>query len=155
MFPIVAWSLTTAAGVVLFAVVVRRSRRHDEDGVAVGAGIAAAAALAVEPTPPPVTVYVADGWDDEVGVESGPKWGAPTGREPVRFESAPEPGVERRTISHRLVRLSDTPDDLRSREVARLDRGDEVEVIDEDERMFRVRTPTGLHGWVPRISIVG
>jgi hypothetical protein len=154
MFPIVAWSLTTAAGVLLFAIVVRRSRRRDEEAVSVAAA-AGASTLTVEPTPPPVTVYVSDGWDDEVGTDAGPKWGAPASRDPVRFETAAGPGVERRTISHRLVRLSETPDDLRSREVARLDRGDEVEVIDEDERMFRVRTPTGLQGWVPRISIVG
>ena len=61
---------------------------------------------------------------------------------------------ERKTIGYRFVRVSDGPDDLRSREVGRLDRGDEVEIIAEHEGMLQVRTSNGLMGWVPRVVIV-
>ena len=84
-----------------------------------------------------------------------PRWQALTGRAPERFDADPASGVERRTITYRFVRLSDGPDDLRSREIGRLDRGDEVEVIGEYDGMLNVRTPTGQLGWVPRVVIVG
>jgi hypothetical protein len=50
--------------------------------------------------------------------------------------------------------LSDGPDDLRSSEIGRLDRGDEVEIIGDVGGFLQVRTPSGLEGWVPRIAIV-
>jgi SH3-like domain-containing protein len=75
--------------------------------------------------------------------------------EAARFGAAPKSGVERRTIGYRLVRVSDAPDDIRSKEVGRVDRGDEVEVVGEHEGFLRVRTPSGLEGWVPRVVIVG
>jgi uncharacterized protein YgiM (DUF1202 family) len=56
---------------------------------------------------------------------------------------------------YRLVRLSDGPDDLNSREIGRVDRGDEVEIIGEQGGFLQVRTPSGLEGWVPRVAIVG
>jgi hypothetical protein len=75
-------------------------------------------------------------------------------REPERFDSPPRGGADRRTIGYRLVRLSDGPDDLRSSEISRLDRGDEVEIIGDQGGFLQVRTPSGLEGWVPRIAIV-
>jgi SH3-like domain-containing protein len=51
--------------------------------------------------------------------------------------------------------VSDGPDDIRTSEVGRLDRGDEVEVIGERDGFLKVRTPSGLEGWVPRVVIVG
>jgi SH3-like domain-containing protein len=63
--------------------------------------------------------------------------------------------VERRTVAYRLVRVSDGPDDATSNEIDRLDRGDEVEVIAEQEGFVQVRTPSGLEGWVPRVAFVG
>jgi SH3-like domain-containing protein len=51
--------------------------------------------------------------------------------------------------------VSDGPDELTSNEVGRLDRGDEIEVIGEHEGALRIRTPSGLEGWVPRVVIVG
>jgi hypothetical protein len=71
------------------------------------------------------------------------------------FGGGPTTGVERKTISYRFVRLSDGPGYLRSREIGRLDRGDEVEVLGEQDGMLFVRTATGLQGWVPRVVIVG
>jgi len=37
-------------------------------------------------------------------------------------------------------------------EIARLDRGDEVEVLAEEHGFVSVRTPDGLEGWVPRMT---
>jgi hypothetical protein len=67
----------------------------------------------------------------------------------------PQVGLPGGTIGYRLVKLSDGADDLRSREIGRLDRGDEVEVIGEEGGSLKVRTPSGLEGWVPRVAIVG
>ena len=54
-----------------------------------------------------------------------------------------------------MVRLSEGVDDVSSRELGRLDRGDEVEVIDSYEGFLQVQTPDGLTGWIPRHTIVG
>jgi hypothetical protein len=86
--------------------------------------------------------------------QASDRWSTPAARDPEQFGGPPRKGVERRTIGYRLVRLSDGPDDLRSREVARLDRGDEVEVIGDLGGFLQVRTPSGLEGWVPRFAIV-
>ena len=87
--------------------------------------------------------------------QSGERGTLPAPHEPVRFDKPPRSGVERRTIGYRLVRLSDGPDDLNSREIGRVDRGDEVEIIGEQGGFLQVRTPTGIAGWVPRVAIVG
>ena len=61
----------------------------------------------------------------------------------------------RSTVAYRLVRVTDGPNDQESTEIGRLDRGDEVEVIGDLEGYLKVRTPTGLEGWVPRMVLVG
>ncbi len=68
---------------------------------------------------------------------------------------APRKGTERFRIGYRGVRVGDGPDDLRSTELARLDRGDEVEILSSHEGFLQVRTPTGLTGWIPRHTITG
>jgi hypothetical protein len=120
------------------------ARRRRRDLIVPDYALAAAVAMAVEPPPfPPPPV------------DSPPPWQVLTGRAPSRFDDAPKSGVERRTISYRFVRVSDGPDDLRSREIGRVDRGDEVEVLGDQDGMLRVRTAGGLEGWVPRVVIVG
>ncbi len=47
-------------------------------------------------------------------------------------------------MSYRRVRLSDGPDDVGSRELDRLDRGDEVEIVGSFEGFLQVRTPEGV-----------
>ena len=89
------------------------------------------------------------------GPPTPPPWQTLTGRAPAKFVGGAAANVDRKTISYRFVRLSDGPDDLRSREIGRLDRGDEVEVLGEQDGMLHVRTATGLIGWVPRVVIVG
>jgi hypothetical protein len=155
--PVFAWSLTTALGVMLFAFVLRRPARRER--VPVGPNLAAAVAVA-QPVPLLPTAN-----PEEANM---PRWLRPTLREqrqwsdrsayavrdPEQFAAPPRAGADRRTIGYRLVRLSDGPDDLRSTEISRLDRGDEVEIIGDQGGFLQVRTPSGLEGWVPRVAIV-
>jgi hypothetical protein len=76
-------------------------------------------------------------------------------REPIRFTKPPRKGVVRSTVAYRLVRVTDGPDDHESTEIGRLDRGDEVEVIGDSEGYLKVRTPSGLEGWIPRMVLLG
>ena len=78
-----------------------------------------------------------------------------TVRVPERFETPAQPGADRHAITYRWVRVSDGPDEGTSNEVGRIDRGDEIEVIGEHQGSLRIRTPSGLEGWIPRVVIVG
>ena len=69
------------------------------------------------------------------------------------FDRPPAAGVERLRIAYSRVRLSSLPDDLRSAELGRLDRGDEVELVDSHEGYLLVRTPAGVTGWVHRHAL--
>ena len=70
------------------------------------------------------------------------------------FETPPAPGVERALVRGRLVRLSAEPDDFGSVEFGRLDRGDEVEIVDSFESYLYVRVPDGTQGWIRRAALV-
>jgi hypothetical protein len=83
-----------------------------------------------------------------------PSWAAPTPSART-FDQPPAAGVERLRISYRRVRLSSAPDDLRSTELGRLDRGDEVELVDSLEGYLLIRTPTGITGWVQQNALTG
>ena len=74
---------------------------------------------------------------------------------PLTFTKPPGKGVERLKVGYRMVRLSEGVDDVGSRELGRLDRGDEVEVMDSFEGFLQVRTPDGVTGWIPRHTILG
>jgi hypothetical protein len=63
--------------------------------------------------------------------------------------------VERATISYRRVRISSEPDAVRSTELGRLDRGDEVEILGSRDGFLNVRTPAGVEGWILRHTTVG
>ena len=52
------------------------------------------------------------------------------------------------------MRLNSEPDDIRSPELGRLDRGDEVEIVDSFEGYLSVRVPDGTTGWIHRATIV-
>jgi len=75
-------------------------------------------------------------------------------RPALRFETPPGREAERRKITYRLVRLSEGPDDFRTREIMRLDRGDEIDIIGQEGSFLQVRTPTGAVGWIPSDSII-
>ena len=70
------------------------------------------------------------------------------------FGKPPARGVERATVRSRLVRLNSEADDIRSIELGRLDRGDEVEIVDSFEGFLYVRRPDGATGWIRRATIV-
>ena len=71
------------------------------------------------------------------------------------FEKGPAKGVERATVGYHQVRISSKPDELRSEELGRLDRGDEVEIVDLFEGFLQIRTPDGTVGWIQRHVTVG
>ena len=86
----------------------------------------------------------------------------PTGRAtmlppvpPRVFDKPPAKDAERAKIGYRRVRISSKPDSVRSLELGRLDRGDEVEIVDSYEGFLQVRTPDGITGWIPRHTTVG
>jgi hypothetical protein len=74
-------------------------------------------------------------------------------RAPLLFDKPASRGAVRRLVTYHLIRLSEGPDDLRSREIARLDRGDEVEIISHQDGYIQVRTPTGQVGWIRSDSV--
>ena len=149
----IAIPLLLAAGfIVLLA---RRWRRRRANGGAVedGEGIPESPG-AVEEAP----LVVSTQWatrHDPADADAGGLQGEAAAREPRRFADSPARGVERRVIAYRFVRLSSGPDELRSTELGRLDRRDEVEVMAEEGGALRVRTADGLEGWVPRVVLVG
>jgi len=70
------------------------------------------------------------------------------------FDTPPAKGAERAVVGYHKVRLSSKPDGLRSVELGRLQRGDEVEIVDSYAGFLQVRTPDDITGWVPRHTIV-
>jgi hypothetical protein len=155
------WLLTTTLGVLLFIAVLRRSipivlpaelsalvlddRRGSGRG---GARLLRDGALAATPIAP----VLARPRLERAGPTGGR--GLP-GRPPSTFNDPPARGVIRRTIAYRYVRISAGPDDLRSAEVGRLDRDDEVEILSEADGFIEIRTPQGVVGWVPRVVFLG
>ena len=71
------------------------------------------------------------------------------------FGKPPPKGVERAKVGYRRVRISSEPDAIRSVELGRLDRGDEVEILESHEGFLRVRTPDDITGWILRHTVVG
>jgi SH3-like domain-containing protein len=57
-------------------------------------------------------------------------------------------------VSYRSVRMTSGADEL-SDEVARLQRGDELEVIGSEEGFLNVRTKAGEVGWIRRGTVSG
>ena len=71
------------------------------------------------------------------------------------FDKPPPTGVERARVGYRRVRISSEPDAVRSTELGRLDRGDEVEILESHEGFLQIRTPDNITGWILRHTIVG
>jgi hypothetical protein len=145
--PIVIWLLTSAGGVWLFLFLVRRSG----DGAPGGLMLAGATAGAVGNAPVPASAPALD---------LAPS--RPTGRgtmlppvPPRTFDKPPANGIERAKIGYRRVRINSKPDSIRSVERGRLERGDEVEILDSYEGYLEIRTPDGITGWILRHTIVG
>jgi hypothetical protein len=64
-------------------------------------------------------------------------------------------GRERRTIRYSLVRLLDSPDELRAAEIGYLDQGDEVQLLEKYGAYWLVLCPDGRQGWVPKTLTPG
>ncbi len=164
----VAVGATTMMAMALFTF--GRRRRDDEEAGAPPAPDAYA-------SPPPLSEqlaaeYVALPELGELAGEAGmPRWRRPSLRaareskgtdlralEAQRLtfshtEYAVSHGLERRRLRYRMVRLSDAPDEIRSAELALLDQGDEVELLQQSGQYWQVSTPTGLVGWVHRMTL--
>jgi hypothetical protein len=73
---------------------------------------------------------------------------------PRVFDKPAAKGVERAKVGYRRVRISSKPDAVRSVERGRLERGDEVEILDSYEGFLEIRTPDGISGWILRHTII-
>lgn len=62
-------------------------------------------------------------------------------------------GLERRIVRYRLVSLLDTPDEVRGSEIAVLDEGDEVAVLERRGTYCHVTIPDGNDGWLHRMTL--
>jgi hypothetical protein len=74
----------------------------------------------------------------------------------MSFETAgvaPLGDYERRRIGYRLVRLLDSPDELRSQEIGVIDQGDEVQLLQRHGVYWLVLCPDGRQGWVHRMVL--
>jgi hypothetical protein len=81
---------------------------------------------------------------------------APDNAPSLSFEAAgvrPLENYERRCIGYRLVRLLDSPDELRAREIGILDQGDEVQLLTRHGVYWLVLLPDGRQGWVHRMTL--
>jgi hypothetical protein len=65
----------------------------------------------------------------------------------------PLDGHERRFIRYRVVRMLDTPDELRGSETGYLDRGDEVQLLEKYGAYWLVLCPDGRQGWVHNMTL--
>jgi len=66
---------------------------------------------------------------------------------------APVPGLERRRIRYRLVRLLDGPDELLASEIGVLDEDDQVQLLERSGSFWKVLSPDGRTGWVHRMVL--
>ena len=139
--PLTVWLVTTTGGLLLFLALVRRSR--DDEAIHEGAALATAdVGIAGLASPMPATAVD----------EGRASLAAPIA--PRTFPKPPARDVERARIGYHQVRISSKPDAVRSVERGRLDRGDEVEILDSYEGFLEIRTPDGITGWILRHTIV-
>jgi hypothetical protein len=57
-------------------------------------------------------------------------------------------------VAFRLVRVGSDRDELLGEELTRLDRGDEVRVLEIDRDAARIETPDGTVGWIA-VAVLG
>ena len=62
-------------------------------------------------------------------------------------------GHERRLVKYTVVRLLDTPDELRGREIGALGEGDEVELLERQGAYWLVACPDGGRGWIHKMTL--
>lgn len=65
----------------------------------------------------------------------------------------PLDGRERRLIRYSVVRLLDSPDELRGSEIGFLDNGDEVQLLEKRGVYWLVLCPDGREGWIHKMTL--
>ena len=65
----------------------------------------------------------------------------------------PLDGRERRVVRYRVVRLLDSPDELRGAEIGYLDQGDEVQLLEKYGAYWLVQSPDGQQGWLHKMTL--
>jgi hypothetical protein len=65
----------------------------------------------------------------------------------------PLDGPERKVIRYRVVRLLDSPDELRGSEIGYLDQGDEVQLLEKYGAYWLVLSPDGQQGWLHKMVL--
>jgi hypothetical protein len=157
LIPTIATAITGLAGWAAFVIFGKRRRDNGEPG-----SQPALAAVGFEADAAPGLRVV-----DESFI---PRWRRPSLQQvrktdPLRavaqaptlsFEAAgirPLENFERRTIGYRLVRLLDSPDEVRSQEMGVLDQGDEVQLLQRQGVYWFVLCPDGRQGWVHRMVL--
>ena len=65
----------------------------------------------------------------------------------------PLDGRERREIRYSVVRLLDTPDELRGAEIGFVDQGDEVQLLEKHGVYWLVLCPDGRQGWIHKMTL--
>lgn len=166
-----ASSAVTATGTVAMAMAFglfgKRRRAGDPPGP--DGQLAAAAALGVGVRPFPLALpEFEEAEDPEAQL---PRWRRPSllqarKADPIRDAVAPAArltfdqglvgpldGRERRLIRYRIVRMLDTPDELRGIETGYLDRGDEVQLLEKYGAYWLILCPDGRQGWVHNMTL--
>ncbi len=163
-------SAVTAGGAVAAAMAfgLFGKRRRSGDPPAPDDQLAASAAMGLmgRPMPPPVPDFE-EAEDPEAQL---PRWRRPSllqarKADPIR-DATPaarltfddglvgsQDGRDRRMIRYRIVRMLDTPDELRGVETGYLDRGDEVQLMDKYGAYWLVLCPDGRQGWVHNMTL--
>lgn len=62
-------------------------------------------------------------------------------------------GRERRIVRYRVVRLLDSPDELRGADMGQLDQGDEVQLLERSGAYWLVLCPDGRRGWLHKMTL--
>ena len=142
--------MTTSGGLLLFLFLLWRSRADDDRQVTEALALAT---VAIGPAPPETPGAARTPEPSPARLKGRATMLPPV--PPRVFDKPPAKDAERAKIGYRRVRISSRPDSVRSRELGRLDRGDEVEIVDSNEGFLQVRTPDGITGWIPRHTIIG
>jgi len=142
---IMSYFVAIAGSSGLFVAALRRRRR-----VPVTVVVEALSPLALAPGDNPYTEEHIPRWrrpslqaarthDERLSVEPAAQ---------LAFREPTANGTERRRVRYRIVRMSDAPDEVRSKEIGQLEMNDEVEVLERYARFVMVRTPLGTEGWL-------
>jgi hypothetical protein len=149
--PLLVWLVTTVGGALLLLLLLRRTA--DDDGWSNGMVPDATAVGSV-------AVRGSQGWWSRSAnrlaeVAPSAAAAAPSAVAVRTFDRPPADDAERVKVGYHGVRISARPDAFHSTSLGRLDRGDEVEILDSYEGFLQVRTPDDITGWIPRHTIVG